>query len=224
MSPIPASSPNTLPDALAELSMAQDIPDARLLDEVVRRYPEFGDELTEFAVALALDAQRARHTNEPALDPKTISPAVRRSLQHFQDRLGGFPDKIAPQHEAPGSDRPHRSPVSSADPPNPFQCLDRSGFRALAERLNANAVFVCKLRDRQIDPDTLPLSFQRRVAKELDITLSAIQAHFAARPTLQAGQYFKADGKPHVGARQSFEEAVRSSNLTEAQQRALLKA
>lgn len=217
MSPIPAPSPHTLPDALAELSMAQDVPDARLLDEMVRRYPDYGDELTELAVALALDAQRERHTPEPAIDPKRLSPAVRRSLKHFQDRLRALEPQSTPRPAAAGTG------IHIASAPNPFSRLDRSAFRALAERLNANTVFVCKLRDRQIDPDTIPAGFQRRVAKELDIPLEAMQAHFAARPSMQAGQYFKADGKPHSGGRQSFEEAVKSSDLTQAQQRSLLK-
>lgn len=221
MSPIPVSSPHTLQEAVAELSMAQDVPDARLLDEVVRRYPELGDELTEVAVALALDAQRERHTSEPAIDPKHLSPAVRRSLQHFQDRLRGLAgNPQMPRHAA----RLGTPPSASTDPPNPFARLPRSGFRALAERLNANTVFVCKLRDRQIDPDTIPLDFQRRVARELDMPLEALQAHFAARPSMGSGQYFKSDGKPKIGERQSFEEAVRNSDLGEAQQRSLLKS
>ena len=47
------ASPHSLREAFYALSVAQDIPDAKLLDDVVRRYPEFGEELTEFAIALA---------------------------------------------------------------------------------------------------------------------------------------------------------------------------
>jgi hypothetical protein len=210
---------HALREALHELSAAQDVPDARLLDEVVRRYPQLGGELTEFAVALALDALRERRAlaTEPASDPDAVSPAVNRAVRHFKDRL------LQAGRAGPPPQARNSPDARVAEPPNPFQALDRSEFRALAERLNANAVFVCKLRDRQIDPDTIPLAFQRRVAQELDMPLEAVQAHFAARQAIQAGQFFKADGKPVVGARQSFEEAVRSSALTETQQKALLE-
>jgi len=42
----------TLSDALYELSLAQRVPDAPLLDEFVRRYPEYADDLTDFAIIL----------------------------------------------------------------------------------------------------------------------------------------------------------------------------
>ena len=53
-----------------------------------------------------------------------------------------------------------------------------------AGRLNANAVFVGKLRDRQIDPATMTPGFQKRVADELKAPLDVVVAHFlrARRP------------------------------------------
>jgi len=196
--------------------MAQEVPDARLLDQMIQRYPGLASELTEYAVVLALDALRTAEP-EPVGDPKTMSPAINRAFKHFQDRL-----QAANKHRRPGP-RPETD-IRLADPPNPFQGLQRNEFRALAERLHANTVFVCKLRDRQIDPDTIPLNFQQRVADELEIPLAAVQAHFAARPAMQRGQYFKADSKPAAGSQQSFEDAVRNSGLSDDQQRSLLKS
>ena len=69
----------------------------------------------------------------------------------------------------------------------------------------------------------MTLGFQRRVADELDAPLDLVVAHFAARQAASAGQFFKAEGKPSTGTRQSFEEAVRSSGLSEAQQEYLLE-
>jgi hypothetical protein len=210
---------HALREALYELSMAKEVPDKALLDDLVRRYPQLGEEITEYAVALAIDAVREREVAEAeqAIDFDNVSPMVQEAMQQFQDRL--FP----PQSTAGPAAPPVRVAARVADPPNPFSSLDRRGFRALAERLHANPVFVCKLRDRQIDPDTIPLTFQQRVADELETPLELVQAHFAARQSMQGVQYFKADAKPVVGAQQSFEEAVRSSDLTEEQQDALLK-
>jgi hypothetical protein len=60
------------------------------------------------------------------------------------------------------------------------------------------------------------------VANELNVPLDVIVAHFAARPEAQPRQFYKAEQKPTAVAQQSFEEAVRSSGLTEEQQRHLI--
>ena len=65
--------------------------------------------------------------------------------------------------------------------------------------------------------------FQRRVAEELKAPLEIVFAHFAASQSAPARQFFKAESKPSAGGQQTFEEAVRSCGLTEAQQRALLE-
>ncbi len=47
-------SPTPLRDVLYELSLAKDLPDAELLDEFIRRYPEHARALTEFAIELVI--------------------------------------------------------------------------------------------------------------------------------------------------------------------------
>lgn len=213
------ASPHSLREAFYALSVAQDIPDAKLLDDLVRRYPEFGEELTEFAIALAVDALPGEHVSEAAeasLDPSAVSPAVSRAISHFQNRLHAVTVAVRVADAKP-------APAAAADVPNPFVALPRQEFRALAERLNANAVFVGKLRDRQISPRTMTSGFQRRVADELQAPLEVVIAHFAASQPAPARQFFKAESKPSAGGQQTFEEAVRSCGLTEAQQQALLE-
>ena len=211
------ASPRALREALYVLSTEQDVPDAKLLDDVVRRYPQFGEELTKFAIVIAVDALRGERVvedAEAAIDPSAVSPAVSCAMSHFQNRLHAVTEGAA---EA-GCTR-----ADVADAPNPFSGLPRNEFRAFAARLNANAVFVGKLRDRQIDPATMTPSFQRRVADELKAPLDVVVAHFGAHQAALTGQFFKAEGKPSTGTQQSFEEAVRSSGLNEAQQKFLLE-
>jgi len=212
------ASPPELREALYSLSMAKDVPDAALLDDFVRRFPQFGGELTNFAIAIAIDALHGDavvEAAEAALDPNVLSPAVSRAMSRFQNRL----------HEV---SEPTRLPAAtdrsvSADAINPFASLSREDFRGFARRLDASSVFVAKLRDRQIEPDTLTPGFRKRVADDLHAPLDVVVAHFAAAQGGAAGpQFYKADGKPNSGGRQTFEEAVRSSGLSEAQQRALL--
>jgi hypothetical protein len=213
------ANPHSLREAFYALSVAQDVPDAKLLDDMVRRYPEFGEELTEFAIALAVDSlrgERVIEAAEAALDPNVVSPAVSRAISHFQNRLHAVTAGERATETKPAT-------PASPDAPNPFAALPRPEFRALAERLNANAVFVGKLRDRQIDPRTMTPGFQRRVAEELKAPLEVVVAHFAASQTAPVRQFFKAETKPSAGDQQTFEEAVRSCGLTEAQQQALLE-
>ncbi|MCY4595431.1 MAG: hypothetical protein OXC19_11635 [Bryobacterales bacterium] len=211
------TSPRALREGQYALSTERDVPDAKLLDDVVRRYPEFGEELTGFAIAIAIDAlqgERVVEDSEGSIDPNAVSPAVSRAMSHFQNRL----------HSATaGAAEARSAPADVADAPNPFLGLPRNEFRAFAARLNANGVFVGKLRDRQIDPATMTPGFQRLVADELKVPLDVVEAHCAAHPVAPTRQLFKAEGKPSTGAQQSFEEAVRSSGLTRAQQEFLLE-
>ncbi len=204
-------------EAFYVLSTAQDVPDARLLDDVVRRYPQFRKELTDFAIAIAIDAlrgDRAVKAAEAAIDPNTVSPAVSRAMSHFQNRLHAV---------TTGDTEAESTRANIADAPNPFMGLSRGEFRTFAMRLNANTVFVGKLRDRQIDPDTMTIGFRTRVADELKAPLDVVIAHFTARQVAPTGQFFKAEGKPSTGAQQSFEDAVKSSGLSDAQQKFLLE-
>lgn len=217
MTPTLTANPPGLRDALYALSTAETVPNANLLDDLVRRFPQFGDELTDYAIAIAIDALRGEcvlEAAEAALDPTTVSPAVARAMSRYQNRLHA---ETMGRASAIATDRPSTAAV------NPFSALSREEFRGFARRLDVNSVFVAKLRDRQIDPDTLTSGFRQRVANDLHAPLEVVVAHFAAAQGVGArSQFFKADGKPTDGGRQTFEDAVRSSGLTEDQQRALL--
>ena len=209
----------SLREALYELSIAKYMPDAQVLDDVVRRYPQFAEEITDFAIELALDALRgdaATDAAEAAVDPGNISPMVSRAMSRFHNRLHALrqePKKVSAENTLPPK------PVD-----NPFAGLSRPEFRNFVMRIGANTVFVAKLRDRQIEPETITDGFKRRVADGLDIPFAAVNAHFAASDDLANAnpQFYKADNKPSHDRSQSFEEAVRSSGLTDEQQRYLL--
>lgn len=207
-----------LREAFYALSMAQRVPDAELLDDFVRRYPVYAIELTEFAIELALDALRgdaAADAAEAELDPAQVSPVVSRAMSRFHNRLHAIRTAGAA-----------REPARRAEAPsNPFAALSRDEFRGFARRLGANSVFVAKLRDRQIASDTMSDGFRRRVADDLRAPPDVVVAHFAMSggSPMVTRQFFKADAKPDHAGQQSFEEAVRSSGLTEEQQRHLLR-
>lgn len=211
-------SPKPLRDVLYAFSLDERELNADLLDEFVRHYPEHAEELTEFAIELAVDVLQgdaAVESAEEAIDPSKQSAMVSRAISRFHNRL--YTTKRATAASTT------RTITETAALANPIACLDRAGVRAFAEQLHANNAFVLKLRDRQIDPETIPERFVRRVAELLKVPLEAMKAHFRGPASVQARmQYYKSDCKPEVAPRQTFEEAVRSSGLSDDQQRHLL--
>jgi hypothetical protein len=134
------------------------------------------------------------------------------------------PRSILRLHAVRTASEPREARKSAGEAINPFATLSRDEFRGFATRLGANNVFVAKLRDRQIKPDTISDGFRRRVADDLKAPLDVVVAHFVTKGGAPGStrQFFKADEKPDASAQQSFAEAVRSSGLTEAQQQQLL--
>lgn len=202
-----------LRDVLYEFSLAKRIPDADLLDDYVRQFPQYADELVDFAVSLALDAPHDEAA-KPVADPEHVSPAVSRAMSRFHNHLHAI-------RQARSTPAPNSAPQAIA---NPFLGLSRDAFRALAAQLGANALFVAKLRDRQIAPATFSSGFLRLVADKLGATVEEVVAHFAAPASPSAPQFLKADGKPEpAGQQQSFQEAVKASGLTPEQEQRLLE-
>ena len=210
MSSMTSRSPTPLRNVLYELALAQPVPDAALVDEFVRRYPEYASDLTEYAIELALDAIFARH--EAVDTPVAVtSPSVSRAMSRFYNRL------YAVRKEANA-----KAAEATLAVENPFAKLTRSAMRALAQRLKASTVFVMKLRDRLIRGDTMTEGFLRCLAEELGAQLESLVVHFAAPALIQRGTLFKAETQPEAGEKQTFEEAVRSCGLTPEQQSYLL--
>lgn len=213
---ITAATQTSLRDAMYTMSLAKAVPDADLLDDFARRYPQYADALTEFAIELAIDSLMHRSDEEdvPA-DADATSAVVSRVMSQFENQL-------YERRQARAATPPARAATASVE--NPFAALDRQGFRALVSQLDVNSAFLSKLRDRTIEPISIPRAYCRHLAQEMDEDADAMAAHlYAPQESVAAGlQLYKAEGKPAATARQSFEEAVKTSGLSEEQQRKLL--
>jgi hypothetical protein len=201
----------SLSDVLYEFSLARPLPDAEILDQFVRRYPEHAKALTDLAIEIVLDAGRGDADAARSCEPG-VSKAVSRAMSRFQNKRF----EVLQGKEA----------VVRIPPPNllsnPFEKLDREAFRTLARRINGNTVLIGMLRDREIEPKTIPKRFTRRVAEEMGVPPELLAAHFFGQTEMPRGQFYKAEAKPGVGAQLSFEAAVRKSGLSEEQQEYLL--
>jgi hypothetical protein len=209
-------SPAPLRDVLYELSLAKEVPDAELIDDFVRRFPDYASAITDFAIELAVDALNRNESVTPS-PAGVVSPAVSRAMSTFQNAL------YANKQLSENAKSQETSAVSVASE-NLFSKLDRASFRKLAQDLNVNTVFVCKLRDRQIELSTIPTRFLELVASKLKCAKEVVAAHFAGEMGGHASlQFYKSDLNPNVAMKQSFEEAVRQSGLTQEQQAILLQ-
>ena len=201
---------NTLEDALYALAVAKPVPDATVLDDLVRQYPQHAAALTNMAVELALEAMADR-LDDPAL-PEIAgrSEAVANAMSRFHNRL--YKVKIAEK----------TARAKAAAPANLFVSFNRAELREFGTSIGANTVFAIKLRDRLIDSGTMTKGFQQHVADKARVPLDVVMAHFSRPAEMPSAAHYKADEKPAVSKKQPFEEAVRGSGLTPEQQAFLL--
>lgn len=226
MSIAPTPSSVSLSDALYEFSLANHMPDAELLDQFVRRFPQHADALVDFAIEIVMDVL-AEHSNgieaDDVVEIGKVSPTVSRVLSRFHNCL--YQAKKSAVEERPSSTADAQSVQKSnvTRIKNPFSDLSRAHFRNAAQNIEVNSTFMVKLRDRQIEFKTIPSSFHQQVANEIGMPIKDVIAYLA-EPEAQSSvrQFYKADGKPKIGLKQTFREAVLSSGLDEDKQRYLL--
>ena len=186
---ITAATQTSLRDAMYAMSLAKAVPDADLLDDFARRYPQYADALTEFAIELAIDSLMHRSDEEdvPA-DADAISDVVSRVMSQFENQL-------YERRQARAATPPARAATASVE--NPFAALDRQGFRALVSQLDVNSAFLSKLRDRTIEPISIPRAYCRHLAQEMDEDTDAMAAHlYAPQESVSAANFTKRKESP----------------------------
>jgi hypothetical protein len=197
----------SLDDVLHEMALTGAKPDAKVLGDYLRRHPEYTEEITDFAAELAAVAIAEQGGDD--LEPSTTgtSPAISRALSRLQNRL-----YEVKQEQAAGA-----APV-----PDLFASLDRGRFRSLAAELGVNAFFLAKIRDRTIVPETIPRGLRAKMADAMNTSEPVVAAYLARPAKIQEQVHFLSERKPEASRRQSFVDAVKSSELTDEQQQHLL--
>lgn len=206
-----------LSDALYEFTLAKEVPNADLLEDFIQRYPLYSKELTELAIELIVDsfAEASVEDSFESSNSAGTKVAVSRAISHYQNRL----------HEIKNGKEMKANAALPRDkiPSNPFKNMDRAAFQSFSHSVNVNRMLATKIRDRQIDAGTIPASFFSRMADSLDIPSADIVAYMHLPTAVATGvQSFKADCKPYAQAKQTYEDAVRTSMLTEDQKKDLL--
>lgn len=197
-----------LSEVLNALALAMPVPNAAILDKFVSDYPQHADALTDYALELALDLHGETEDDEDLPASEALTPAARNAMSHLQnftfelERKGGS--------AAPGIT-------------DPFATMSRERFRTFVSDLGVNNTFAMKLRDRSIEPQSIieRKGFCQTAANAAEVPLDGMISYLRQGPSISREARFKADGKPEA-KQESFEDAVRSSDLSEEQQQKLL--
>jgi hypothetical protein len=104
---------------------------------------------------------------------------------------------------------------------DPFAQFKGQEFAFLADSLAVPRSFLIALRDRLVDPTSIPLRFLLRFSEFTGASIDGLRRYFARPPALSGALSFKADNKPHAQDQVTFEALVRSTNLTDEQREAL---
>jgi hypothetical protein len=198
----------SLSEVLNALAMAMPVPDAGILEKFVRDYPQHADALTDYALELALELNGEAEDDEDLPASEALTPAASRAMSHLQN----FTFELARK--------------AGSNPPvvtDPFAAMSRERFRAFVSDLGVNTTFAMKLRDRSIEPQSIMVrkGFCQATADAAEVPMDAMIAYLQQGPSISREARFKAEGKPEA-KQESFEEAVRSSDLSEEQQQKLL--
>ncbi len=168
--------------------------DRKTLEQYLREYPEHAKALVACSIELMVDATRGDEIEV------TSEGTVDRAWQRFQSVVSQPED------------------VSVI---NPFATLNPTAFKSLAKKLDINNLLLIRLRDRGIVAATIPRRFILRLATELGATAEAVMDYLRSPPAMVSCHSFRSSVKPAVTEQISFEKAVETSQLTDAQQDAL---
>lgn len=165
------------------------------IEAYVQRYPQYSNELLEFAVyfhTIGFDTE--------ALDAPpdaVLSPAAQRAALQIQERRPTSVSPVAP----------------------PIEGLVKQGAiagysaRKLAEAVGLTTDVLGKLEARAIAVASIPPTLVRRLAGTLHVVPEAIAAYLGASQSGQASAFYYAD-QPPTQQQESFLDAVEASALS----------
>lgn len=183
---------------------AEGEPTPKRLEAFTKEYPDLRRELTDLAVELVLEPSRP----VPAADAATAR-TVSSAWARFQAGIASPPAKS-------------RAGAVVEPSPDVFAGFAGPSFPRLAARLGVTPAFLIKVREGLIEAASFPKALARDIADEVGHGVDTVIALLERPASMPAGTMAKADGKPEVGVKQTFEEAVASSGLTADQRRRLL--
>lgn len=172
--------------------------DRETLERYLRKYPELAEDLIDLSHEL------------------TIAVALRNK------DVGPLPD---PKAEEAWQALLKCGPITSPalDQNTAFANLKGAALVELATKMDIPRSLLTALRDRLVEPSTIPMRFLSRLANASGSAIKAIQQYLALPPVTADGLQFKADSRPSNQGRVPFRKLVDDTQMTEEQRAALLR-
>lgn len=105
---------------------------------------------------------------------------------------------------------------------DPFQGLSREELNSLANDLGVPRQILMALRERCVEITSIPAWVLQLLAARLRRELSNLFVYFTYPPNEAFARSFKSDGKPDVGVRITFEQALIEAGISEEKRKSLL--
>ncbi|REJ76220.1 MAG: hypothetical protein DWQ47_11440 [Acidobacteria bacterium] len=177
--------------------------DPEVLQEWIREYPEFADELMDFAATRS----RIDHMPDPVLSPEDEGAARSRGAAAMKSVLGELADRES-------------SRISDLIKTAEEKGLDRT---VLAMKLDMSVTFLLKLNRRAIKAASIPQGLVEKISTELGVAAESVRTYFEL-PQRAAGSEFKASDRPESPDQEDFAKAVELDlHLSPGQKDSLLK-
>ena len=194
------SNERLLEDVLSDFGYEARSGDApRIFGKYAKKYPNYYDELREYAVSLAL----LNHVDGAELSED----------EQERYRLRGVEQLRAHLKKKPAS-------VSSLTLLAKENGMDK---RAFAAALGISISLLMYLEKRRLEVSSIPRRFVEMVAETLKTTEDSVAAYLAGGPELSHDTSFKSETRPEVSGQKDFLEVVKEDpGLTDRQRETLL--
>ncbi len=191
---------------LLEYDTAADQPGGTKLADWIARYPEYQDDLIDYAYYnfVFQKGESYRRTDAKAAGYLTLAGVVReRMMAEGLYAAGRSADPLKGILIA--------ARAQSIEPPE------------LARRIGIGLPVVIKLDRRLIRPSTIPVELVSRIAKELQAFVSDVSAYLRRPLTLSPQANYRASSAPQVSAAQDFLDALNACADVSAEQKEFWK-
>lgn len=171
------------------------------IDDYVRRYPEYAQELLEYALYFHTTGFDSEPLEEPG--ELKLSPEAEKALARIREQPLVYP--VAPVTPAPIESLVKLGIAAGYTPPQ------------LAEAVGLTPALLGRLEARAIAAASIPRALFQRLGEALKVVPDAVAAYLGAQPG-QAGGFYYAD-RPPAQQQESFLAAVQSSALSPERKR-----
>jgi hypothetical protein len=169
------------------------IHDRKTLERYLSEYPEYSEDLVDCSIELVLDIDRRKSVAD------SKEAIVENAWQRFQMAMKDGNDV----------------------PVNPFAKISSTTFKSLVKRLDISNLLLIRLRDKAIDPATIPKRFIEKMAAEMQVTSDTISDYLKAASGLALNHALRTSSETKEITQIPFQEAIETSQLNNAQKKLL---